>query len=123
MTTFKVTLQIADGLTLGHVLMTKGVTLIHIVETPDVPLLTHKKPEKSNVAPPDKFYHSSGKRVQDFIIEYMNGSEKESFEWKELGEHIAKQGFRKSSINNGITRLIEVKKIKRVNPGVYSLVR
>jgi hypothetical protein len=124
MPTFKVTLHIQDGLTLGHVLMTKGVSLIHIVEESDKLLITHNiEKATKKVAPQNKFYHSSGKRVQDFIIEYMNGSDKISFKWAELGNHIEKLGFHKSSINNGITRLVKAKKTNRFDPGVYALVR
>lgn len=66
-----------------------------------------------------RFVHPTGKRVQDFIVEFM---EKQSTaNWKELSDLIESQGYHKSSINNGLNRLIEAKIIKRTGVGMYKL--
>jgi hypothetical protein len=120
MATFKVTLHIQDGLTLGHVLMTKGVELIHIVETNDtIKLIEHEsiKPDGRRVM----FKHPSGKTAQEMVIEYMKTNHSIQYSWNTLQKHIMVQGFSKGSINNAIVRLLNRKQIKRVDVGKYMI--
>jgi hypothetical protein len=127
MATFKVTLHIQDGLTLGHVLMTKGVELIHILEMEgpikiiniDQNQLT--KPNGTKKVRGPSFKHPSGKSSQDFVVEYLRYNPPHGL-WKNMSQFVIEQGFSHSSINNAITRLLQKKIIKKVNPGVYALV-
>jgi hypothetical protein len=131
MPTFKVTLLINDGLTLGHVLQTKGVEVLHIVEEQFNPkqvekrFLTDKKISVVNDGigangKPVHFKHPSGKTLIDFVFEYMQG--KDRVTWAELRRLAISLGFSQSSINNAISRLISNSKIKKVDQGMYSII-
>jgi hypothetical protein len=135
MATFKVTILVDDGLSLGSILMTKHVELLHIDEVPHktihmdksfthseaIKLLGTTKSNKS-VAQINRFIHPSGKTVKAFILELMEEQPNKPSMWKDLAKHVESLGFHKSSINNGITRLIAEKKIKRVGTGKYMII-
>jgi hypothetical protein len=122
---YKVTLHIQDGLTLGHVLMTKGVELIHIVETDGPKLIEHKPAKTNGHAKPTRtnFVHPDGKTSSEFIIEYMDKQNNKQARWGELRAAVYKEGFSKSTVNNGIIRLLSAKVIEKKGPALYQLVR
>jgi hypothetical protein len=104
--------------------MTKNVEMIHIEELTDHTKYVEKRssPNKSKAAL-SRFVHPEGKRVKDFVLEYLEKQPDKIGEWAELGEHIQSEGFKKSSINNGISRLLQSKQIKKVGVGKYQLVK
>jgi hypothetical protein len=132
MPTFKVTLHIYDGLTLGHVLMTKGVDLLHIEEIPDIIEHTHKKhhdtiklpaPEVPPRQPRQAYKHPSGKVMSQFLLEHFEHAPKQTATWKEMNKLLKDLGFGKSSVNNALSRLIKPGIVERVSVGVYKLVK
>jgi hypothetical protein len=138
MATFKVTILVDDGLSLGSILMTKHVELLHIAEIShvaahmeksnidygqNVKLIEAVKSNKRAKAQKERFSHPSGKRVQDFIIEFMEERPNKIAMWKDLAKHIQATGFERSSINNGISRLLKNKIIKREGTGKYKLIK
>jgi hypothetical protein len=134
MPVFKVTLLVSDGLSLGSVLMTNNVQLLHIQEVEEHAkymgkthiehdtklLLSEKKKYKESI---DHFRHPSGKRTMDFALEFFAKQPNKTAKWRELANHVAEQGFHKSSINNCISRLLKAGTIKREGPGLYKLVK
>lgn len=135
MPTFKVTLEITDGLTLGHVLMTKGVDLLHIVET-DHSELHHDKRDrivdqiklltsspKRGGKQREHFTHPSGKPIREFVVDYLKEAPAHTARWKDMNKHITAMGFGRSSLNNSLRILIENKFIKREKNGVYKLIK
>ena len=104
---------------------------IHVEEIEDMPIgKTQSVIEKlmldSKLSEPDKkerFKHTTGKPLTDFIISYMKKSPNGIASWGELNEHSMKVGFKKSTINNAISRLINWNKIERISTGKYKLVR
>jgi hypothetical protein len=136
MATFKVTILVDDGLSLGSILMTKHVELLHIDEMPhatihmekaslgksDIMKLIGTTKSNKSVAQINRFNHPSGKTVKDFIVEHMEEQPNKHVRWSDLSKLIESLGFHKSSINNGISRLIDEKKIKRVGSGKYMLI-
>jgi hypothetical protein len=121
MQTFKVTLHIQDGLTLGHVLMTKGVTLIHIIEIDENVQKPKLIEHKTNGVHRSQFRHPSMKPALDFVRDYLQKQETAS--WRELRKFIVAQGFANGTINNAIQRLLKEKQIVKVSLGIYKLVR
>jgi hypothetical protein len=124
MSTFKVTLHINDGLALGSVLMTKGVELIHIVETfgheskiMEQKLLTNNGKRKMVFRSPD------GKLMTDFIVDYISKSDTKTRKWKEINSFVKSKGFGRSSINSALTRLVANNIIKRIEIGTYMLIK
>jgi hypothetical protein len=77
--------------------------------------------EKKSPKRVSHFKHSSGRTLQDFILEYMNNTSNYPVTWVELANRAESLGFRKSSINNGVTRLIKAKLIQRISSGKYKL--
>jgi hypothetical protein len=130
MPTFKVTLHIYDGLTLGHVLMTKGVDLLHIEEIADIIEHTHKKHHDTIKLPAPEapqrsrsgFKHPSGKTMPEFLLEYLDTAPKHTARWKDLNALLKGLGFGKSSVNNAVGRLIRAGIVERVSIGVFKLV-
>jgi hypothetical protein len=132
MPTFKVTLEITDGLTLGHVLMTKGVDLLHIVET-DRSELHHDKRDRiveqikllttHKTKTQGHFQHPSGKPIKEFVVDFLKESLNNTARWADMNKHIHGMGFGKSSLNNSLKFLVEGKIIKREKNGVYRLIR
>ena len=130
MPTFKVTLHIYDGLTLGHVLMTKGVDLLHIEEIPDIIEHSHKKHHDTIklLAPEAQkrsisgFKHPSGKTMPEFLLEYLDTAPKHTARWKDLNALLKGLGFGKSSVNNAVGRLIRAGVVERVSIGVFRLI-
>jgi hypothetical protein len=130
MPTFKVTLHIYDGLTLGHVLMTKGVDLLHIEEIPDIIEHSHKKHHDTIKLPAPEaplkfrkgFKHPSGKTIGQFVLEYLDTAPKHTAKWNELNNLLKGLGFGKSSVNNAIGRLIREGVAERVSTGVFRLI-
>jgi hypothetical protein len=90
----------------------------HVVERN---VAVHKK----LAAPPQKkmnhFKHESGKTLQELILEFMQNNPKYSYTWAELSAHTTSLGFNKSSINNGVSRLMMRKLIHKTSPGKYKL--
>jgi hypothetical protein len=138
MAMFKVTILVDDGLSLGSILMTKHVELLHIDEVSKVEMRMEKssiaqhevmklignvKPNTRSIAQQNKFYHPSGRTVKEFVMEYMGLEPNKSHAWKDLRTHVETQGFSKSSINNGIARLLKDKKIRRDRVGKYKLIK
>jgi DNA-binding MarR family transcriptional regulator len=80
-------------------------------------LIENKKKHKQV----EHFKHPSGRTLQDFILEYINNNPKYPANWKDIGKHAESLGFHKSSINNGITRLLKAGLIQKVSPGKYKL--
>jgi hypothetical protein len=77
---------------------------------------------KRSVAQRGRYVHPTGKRVQDFALEYLEEQPNKIAKWAMLGKHIQSVGFSESSINNGISRLKENGAIKKIGPGMYKLV-
>jgi DNA replicative helicase MCM subunit Mcm2 (Cdc46/Mcm family) len=125
MPTFKVTLMVHDGLSLGSILMTKNVELINISEVNEANKTVHKKIHSTNVKREYKrpFKHPSGKRLIDFVLEKLQETSPESIKWKELHDMSMKLGYSKSSINNAIRRLVEKDAIEVPEHGYYRLIR
>jgi hypothetical protein len=126
MSSFKVTVIISDGLTLGHVLMTKGVDLEHIVEIPDIPIvMQHRRSEPILLDKPRKphviFKHPSGKTLQIILKEHMENDPKQTYKWRSLSEVCVKEGYNKSSVNNAVARMLKAGTIKQVGTGLYKL--
>src|ERR1700752_2937697 len=123
MPSFKVTLVVEDSLSLGSILMTKGISLLHIEEIIESKraekkihseklLLTHKEHKVRK-----QFKHPSGKRVIDFIVEFISNAPQNTAYWKEINENSISLGFSRSSINSALLRLIESKIIERKRQG------
>lgn len=73
------------------------------------------KPKKKYVA----FKHPSGKTGPIFLLEYI--TEHKQARWAELGKYIQSLGFAQSSVNNGISRLLEDGKIEKIGPALYAI--
>jgi hypothetical protein len=122
---FKLTVIINDSLSLGSVLMTKGVTAVHIETLPDTLMIEHKNISKNvksqsikdKILTRKQFHHPSGKTSNEFILEYIQ--ERKELKWSEGQKYIQSLGFATSTLNNVITRLIEEKYIIRKSAGKY----
>ena len=131
MPTFKVTMLISDGLSLGSVLMTNNVELLHIQEVEEhVKYMgkTHIEhntklllPEKKSKRGQNHYKHPSGKTCQDFTIEYLQNNKTAT--WREMSANLVSLGYNKSSINNAVNRLIKRGLVGKIRPGVYQLVQ
>lgn len=126
MPSFKVTVIISDGLTLGHVLMTKGVDLEHIVEMPDA-IMQHRRSDPIMLEKPIRkkktiFHHPSGKTLKEFVIEYLTDAPSKTAKWREINVYLSDLGYGKSTLNNGLKRLIEDNKVVRIKTGLFKLV-
>lgn len=128
---FKLVCIVEESLSLGSILMTKGVHTISIdtitahrmkEETPkeEVKLITNNKKKIPEKTKPDRFYHPSGKTAADLAVEFLKEKNIE-VTWAELSDHIANQGFNRSSTNNAISRLVKQKRIVRVEQGRYKV--
>jgi hypothetical protein len=130
MPTFKVTVLISDGLSLGSVLMTNNVELLHIQEVEehtkymgktstehDIKLLLDigKKSKKGQ----SHFIHPSGKTTLDFTLEFLQ--KHKTAKWREMSENIVSLGYNKSSINNAVVRLVNRGLVEKVRPGLYQV--
>ena len=135
MPTFKVTVHIYDGLTLGHVLMTKGVDLLHIVQEDDI--IEHHTSKKydtvkllASIAAPQKkqqiqrehFRHPTGKPIKEFVVEYLTQAPMHTARWKDMNNYVRSLGFGRSSLNNSLKFLTDGKLIKREKNGYYRLI-
>jgi hypothetical protein len=80
------------------------------------PKLTMKQIQRT------RFNHPSGKRVFDFIVEFIEKQPDKTATYGQMGHFIMKQGFSKSSINNGLTRLVLNNVIRKTDYGVYTMV-
>lgn len=69
----------------------------------------------------NKFNHPDGKTGQQFIIEYLNQMPDKQAKWSELGKYLESIGFARSSVNNGISRLLKDGKIEKVGPAMYGI--
>jgi hypothetical protein len=85
-------------------------------------LIGSSKSDTRSEAKQNRFNHPSGKTVKEFVLEHMNLEPNKSHKWGDLRKHVEAQGFSKSSINNGIARLLNEKKIKRDGVGKYKLI-
>lgn len=117
---FKLVAIVNDSLSLGSILMTKGVTVISIdtyigeaVSKESAKILSSTKKRIK------RFSHPEGKTGSDLIMEYMLVSQKA--QWGELKSFLVKQGFSESSVNNAIQRLVNDSNITRVKSGTYVL--
>lgn len=69
-----------------------------------------------------KFKHPDGRSTMDFVMEYLSKLPDKKAKWVAIRKYIENQGFSKSSVNNGISRLIKINKIKRIAPGIYQII-
>lgn len=101
----------------------------HIVEEKllsSAPVKVVNKPINQSIKkerkPYKPFKHPSGKRIVDFIIEFLHMTAGNAT-WREINNYIRALGFGKSSINSGLQRLMENKTIMKENNGVYKLLQ
>jgi hypothetical protein len=118
MSKYEVILHISDGLTLGHVLMTKGVEMIHIKEFENEKRSIKQKSRETST----HFKHPSGKTISKFIEEYMLKQTLHVATWKNLNVHIKSLGFARSSLNNSLKYLMKNEIIVREKVGVFKLI-
>lgn len=127
---FKLVTIVENSLSLGSILLTDGVHVVSIdtITNKDIKaepvhdpmkLLPKHMPKSSPHTGP-KFKHPQNKTSSDFVIEYLEQYKVGT--WKDLRAFVSEQGFAKSSINNGIARLIKMGRIKRVAAGKYGLI-
>jgi hypothetical protein len=124
MSKFKITLEVEDTLSLGSILMTKGVTMI------DIEKLNVNKQVLKQVSMPIKkrkpyksFKHPSGMRIQDIVVELLTKTPNNTAKWAEIKKVIEDVGFGKSSINSALKRLTDDKILEKLGGGVYKLIK
>lgn len=126
---FKLVAVVESSISLGSILMIEGVHVMSIdtltkgqmkeESAKEIKLLPKvEKPKNPNLSN-KKFHHPLGKTSGDFVMEYLQ--QHKMGQWKELKEFVAQQGFAKSSINNGLQRLVQMGKVMRTAPGLYAL--
>ena len=127
---FKIVAIIDDSLSLGSVLMTKGVKAISIETIDQPPVLKaaelpyrkvtyHELNTKSKNLP--RFYHPSSKPAIQLIYEAFK--DQSTFTFKEGMLKTAELGFSPSSINNIITRLVKKGLIEKISNGKYKIIK
>jgi hypothetical protein len=129
MPTFKVTLIVNNGLSLGSILMTKDVELLHITEVLRRIDIAEKKYvndklliETKKIKPPRRhFSHPSGKIIKQFVAEHLLQKPDHKDRWFNINKYIISLGFGKSSLNNSLKHMISEKKIKSEGKGWYKL--
>lgn len=123
---FKLVTIVENSLSLGSILLTDGV---HVVS---IDTITRKDIKAEPVHDPMKllpklaakvrmkqFKHPDGRTAGDFVIEYLEQHKVGT--WADLRTFVSAQGFAKSSINNGVARLIKTGRIRRIGTGKYSI--
>jgi hypothetical protein len=129
MPTFKVTLIVNNGLSLGSILMTKDVELLHITEVLRRIDIAEKKyvndklliEAKKIKQPRRHFSHPSGKIIKQFVAEHLLQKPGNKDRWININKYIISLGFGKSSLNNSLKHMISEKKIKSEGKGWYKL--
>lgn len=129
---FKLVAVVESSISLGSILMIDGVHVMSIdtltnkqmkeesvKEIQYLPKIEKAEKPKNPNMQRTKFHHPLGRTASDFVLEYLQ--QHKTGQWRELGKHVAEQGFAKSSINNGIQRLINQDKVKRIGVGIYAI--
>ena len=125
--TFQVIVNVLNATVLQEILKVPGVDLVDltpITRPPAVEINPKEAPVKkakvkSKHASP--FKHPSGKTSSDLIMDFMSQNGGTGI-FAELKRHLKTQGFSPDSVSGAVTKLIDQKKIKRIQPRGYALV-
>lgn len=111
---YKLVALIDNHLSLGSILVTKGVHVISIETVSDGQI------KDENILIPRKVIRDQNeKNTKEVVLDYLQRNSQAT--WGELRKLMSENGYAKTSVNNAITRLMKENKVIKVSHGTYAL--